>query len=88
MRGCGGAGGRDCGGDGQDNDCDGETDENIDLATDGHNCGACGNDCADPIATPSRRTRGPTATPASASAPARPATGMSTMTSTRTAPSR
>ena len=51
MRGCGGAGGRDCG-DGQDNDCDGETDENIDLATDGHNCGACGNDCADPISHP------------------------------------
>ena len=29
-----------------DNDCDGETDEGIDLLTDPRNCGACGNRCA------------------------------------------
>jgi hypothetical protein len=31
--------------DGLDNDCDGDTDEGFDLATDELNCGACGNIC-------------------------------------------
>ena len=31
--------------DGLDNDCDGTADEDIDLATDGNNCGECGNSC-------------------------------------------
>jgi len=31
--------------DGSDNDCDGETDEDTDLATDPENCGACGVAC-------------------------------------------
>jgi putative metal-binding protein len=28
-----------------DNDCDGQADEDFDLATDAHNCGSCGNVC-------------------------------------------
>jgi hypothetical protein len=32
--------------DGEDNDCDGKVDEGFDLASDGENCGACGNRCA------------------------------------------
>jgi hypothetical protein len=31
--------------DGHDNDCDGQTDNGFVLASDVHNCGACGNDC-------------------------------------------
>jgi hypothetical protein len=36
--------------DGKDNDCDGAIDEDFDLQTDAHNCGACGKTCAIPHA--------------------------------------
>jgi len=32
--------------DGSDDDCDGEIDEDVDLASDPRNCAECGNDCA------------------------------------------
>ncbi len=38
--------------DGADNDCDGRTDEDTDLATDALHCGRCGNACTTPNAAP------------------------------------
>ncbi len=35
-----------------DNDCDGENEETINLLDDENNCGACGNICVFPNATP------------------------------------
>ncbi|MEW6433740.1 MAG: MopE-related protein [Myxococcota bacterium] len=44
--------------DGVDNDCDGQVDENYNLATDVNNCGGCGTVCSAPNVTVPRCTAG------------------------------